>query len=271
MESDKFIDIDKVIASKSKRLQKRLPRFVVNYLKRTIHQDELNEILRKYGHTEGAEFIGHVLNEMQVEFSVDGLENVPTEGRFIFASNHPLGGLDGMVLINLLGQKFQDVKFPVNDFLMFIKPLHCVFLPVNKVGSQTAQNAIMLEDAYASATQILYFPAGLCSRKQKRGIIEDLEWKKSFISKAIEYKRDIVPVYFDGKNSNFFYNLARLRKFFGIKFNIEMLYLVDEMFKQKGRPIHVKLGKPIACETFDKSKSAKEWAACVKKIVYQMK
>ena len=206
---------------------------------------------------------------MDVTYTVEGLENLEPNGRYLFASNHPLGGLDGIILIHSLGQKFPEVKFPVNDLLMHVTQLHTVFIPVNKHGAQSSQNARMLEDAYASSTQILYFPAGLCSRKQN-GKIEDLEWKKSFITKAIKHERNIVPVYFSGKNSRFFYNLSKFRKSLGIKANIEMLYLVDEMFKQKGKSITVRIGNPIPYNTFDNSKNPNEWAKWVKNIVYNM-
>jgi len=270
LEKEKFIDIDKVIASKSVKLQKALPRFIVKYLKRIIHQDEINDILEKHGHKQGVEFIDEVLKLMQVTYTVEGLDNLDSNGRYLFASNHPLGGLDGMILIHTLGQKYPEVKFPVNDLLMHIPQLHCVFIPVNKHGAQNQQNAKMIESAYVSDAQILYFPAGLCSRKQKGGI-EDLEWKKNFVTKAVAHERDIVPVFFSGRNSNFFYNLAKLRVFLKIKANIEMLYLVDEMFKQKGKSIHVVFGKPIPYSTFDKSKSPKEWAKWMKHQVYSLK
>ena len=269
MESTKFIDIDRVIASKNPRLLKVMPRFVINYLKRIIHQDEINDILEKHGNKVGVAFIDEVLKMMKVTYTVQGLENIEQAGRYLFASNHPLGGLDGMILIHSLGQKFQEVKFPVNDLLMNIPPLLPVFIPVNKHGTQSSQNAQMLEDAYASKCQILYFPAGLCSRKQ-RGGIEDLEWKKSFIIKSVKHQRDVVPVFFSGQNSNFFYNLARIRAFLGIKANIEMLYLVDEMFKQRGKSITVTIGKPISYLELDKSRTPNEWAGWVKKNVYKM-
>lgn len=269
MEKKKFIDLENVIASKSPRLLKALPRFVVRYLKRIIHQDEINKFLDENSNKQGVEFITEILKMMNVTYTVEGLENIESEGRYLFASNHPLGGLDGIILIHSLGQKFPDVKFPVNDLLMHVTQLHTVFIPVNKHGAQSSQNARMLEDAYSSSTQILYFPAGLCSRKQN-GKIEDLEWKKSFITKAIKHQRNIVPVYFSGKNSRFFYNLAKLRKSLGIKANIEMLYLVDEMFKQKCKSITVRIGKPIPYNTFDNSKNPNEWAKWVKNIVYNM-
>ncbi|MGE0077722.1 MAG: 1-acyl-sn-glycerol-3-phosphate acyltransferase [Bacteroidales bacterium] len=269
VEKEKFIDIDKVIASKNPRLLKILPRFIINYLKRIIHQNEINEILEKHGDKTGVAFIDEVLKVMCVTYTVEGLENVDLNGNYIFASNHPLGGLDGMILIHLLGKKFPEVKFPVNDLLMHITQLHNVFIPVNKHGAQSTQNAQLIEDAYTSSSQILYFPAGLCSRKQ-HGSIVDLEWKKNFIRKSVKHERDVVPVFFTGQNSKFFYNLARLRTSLGIKANLEMLYLVDEMFKQKGKRISIKIGKPIPYQTFDNSRTPLSWAAWVKNIVYQM-
>lgn len=263
------IDVEKVIGAKSPKLLKALPRFIIQYIKRIIHQDEVNEILSLYGDKHGVDFVDAVLKYMNVSYSVEGIEHLNSDARYLFASNHPLGGLDGIVLIHLLGNKYPDVKFPVNDLLMHLTPLHGIFIPVNKHGAQLSQNAQILEQAYSSDGQILYFPAGLCSRKQK-GRIEDLEWKKSFITKAIKHQRDIVPIYFSGKNSNFFYNLSKIRGFLGIKVNIEMLYLVDEMFKQKGKTITVHIGKPIPYSTFDKSKTPQEWAKWVKEQVYLM-
>ncbi|MBC7124071.1 MAG: 1-acyl-sn-glycerol-3-phosphate acyltransferase [Bacteroidales bacterium] len=264
-----LIDIDKVIASKSPRLQRALPRFIVRYLKRIIHQDEINEVLQKHGHKQGVDFIEEALKVMKVTYSVKGIENLKPDGRYLFASNHPLGGLDGMILIHLLGKRYPEVKFPVNDLLMHITQLHNIFIPINKHGAQSSQNVKLMDATFASDAQVLYFPAGLCSRKQ-HGRIEDLEWKKSFIVKAIQHKRDIVPVFFSGRNSNFFYNLAKLRTFLGIKANIEMLYLVNEMFKQKGKSITVIIGEPIPYTSFDSSKSPTEWAKWVKAIVYEL-
>ncbi|HCT31201.1 MAG TPA: glycerol acyltransferase [Bacteroidales bacterium] len=263
------IDIEKVIGSKSPKLLKALPRFIIRYIKRIIHQDEINSFLALEGHRKDVDFADAVLNFMQVNYRVEGLENLDDDKRYLFASNHPLGGLDGIVLIHLLGTKYPEIKFPVNDLLMNITPLHGIFIPVNKHGAQLSQNAQILEQAYSSGGQVLYFPAGLCSRKQN-GRIEDLEWKKSFIVKSVKHQRDIVPIYFSGKNSSFFYNLSRIRGFLGIKANIEMLYLVDEMFKQKGKDITVTIGKPISYSTFDNSKTPQYWAKWVKEQVYLM-
>jgi putative hemolysin len=174
-----------------------------------------------------------------------------------------------MVLLDEVGKFFPDVKFVVNDFLINVKNLEPVFVPVNKVGRQTAEYVAKIDAAYSSDCQILYFPAGLCSRKIK-GKITDLEWHKNFINKAVKFKRDIIPVYFEGKNTNFFYNLANFRKRVGIKVNIEMLYLVDEMYKQKNSKINLVFGEPISYTTFDKTKTPTEWANYVREKVYSL-
>lgn len=263
------IELKEVIAKKNPALAKATPSFVINYLKRIIHLDEINELLAKSGDLRDSEFISAALEFMDIKYRVFGTENIPATGRYIFVSNHPLGGMDGLVFMNELSKYFSDIKFPVNDILMNIENFSGIFLPVNKHGSQARDAIRKLEETYASDSQILYFPFGLCSRK-KHGIIKDLVWHKSFISKAIQHRRDIVPAYFSGRNSSFFYNLANLRTFLGIKSNIEMLYLPDEMFRQKGKEIMLIFGKPIPWQIFDKSKSPSEWAEWVKLRSYEL-
>jgi putative hemolysin len=263
------IDVEKVLYSKNPSLKKVVPGFIVNYLKKIVHQDDLNVFFEKWGHLKDAKLIEAALRYFGIGFEVLGIENIPLTGRYIFVSNHPLGGLDGLVFIYELSKIFSDIKFPVNDILTNIENMSGIFLPVNKHGPQGKEAAKRMEEAYSSEGQILYFPAGLCSRK-KKGIITDLQWHKSFINKAIQHQRDIIPAYFSGRNSNFFYNLANFRKFIGIKANIEMLYLADEMFKQKDKQIHLVFGKKIPWETFDKSRSALEWADWVKLKSYEL-
>ena len=264
------LDVEQVLYSKNPALKKAIPGFLVRYLKRIAHQDELNEFLRIAGNRRDAEFIKAGLEFFRISYKVTGTENIPASGRYIFVSNHPLGGLDGLVFIYELSKYYKSLKFPVNDILMTIKNLSGVFLPINKHGSQDREAARLIEEAYASGSQILYYPAGLCSRK-KKGVIRDLQWHKSFISKSIQYKRDVVPAYFSGRNSDFFYNLSNIRNFLGIRANIEMLYLVDELFKQKGKAIDLVFGEAIPWQTFDKSRSATEWAEWVKEKSYALK
>ncbi len=226
--------------------------------------------LKSPGTRRDAGFIKAGLDYFNIRYSVWGVENIPASGRYIFVSNHPLGGLDGLVFIYELSKYYKDLKFPVNDILMNITNLSGIFLPVNKHGVQDREAVRKIDEAYASDSQVLYFPAGLCSRK-KKGIIRDLQWHKSFITKAVQYKRDIVPAYFSGRNSDFFYNLSNIRSFLGLKANIEMLYLADEMFKQKGRKIDLVFGKTIPWQTFDHTKTPVEWADWVKGKSYELK
>jgi putative hemolysin len=264
-----LIDVEKVLNSKNPALGRAIPSFVVKYLKKIVHQEELNGFLKQFGHLENAELINEGLQHFKIRYKVYGRENIPLTGRYIFVSNHPLGGLDGLVFIYELSRYFREIKFPVNDILTSIENLNGIFLPVNKHGAQGKEAARMIEEAYASDCQILYFPAGLCSRK-KRGKIKDLVWHKSFITKAVIHKRDVVPAYFSGRNSNFFYRLSNIRNFLGIKANIEMLYLADEMFKQKDKEIDLVFGPKISWETFNKTKSPVDWANWVRSKSYDL-
>lgn len=266
------VDIDRILRDKSPKYYKRIPTFLINYLKRTVHQDDINGILERNQGLEGVEFMRALIEkEFKLSLQTEGEDHIPDEGNFIFASNHPLGGLDGICLSAILGEKYKGkIQYLVNDVLYYIDPLKPIFVPINKYGSQAKDSARAINEAYASDNQIITFPAGLCSRKQN-GIIRDPEWMKNFIIKAIEYKRDIIPVHFSGRNSNFFYNFANLRKKLGIKFNIELIYLPHEMFKNSGQLFTITFGKPISWQTFDKSKTPAEWAQFVKEYVYSMK
>lgn len=268
--SEKLIDVEKVIASKNPRLLKLLPGFIIRYLKRILHQDDMNLFIRENGHLMGLDFANRIIEYFGSRIEVEGIENIPAEGRYLLAANHPLGGLDGIALITVAGRIRSEILFPVNDFLMHVKNLGPLFIPVNKHGSN-AENIALFDQTFMGDKMILYFPAGLVSRKQKGGIIKDLEWKKTFVSKARKSKRDIIPVHIQGNNTAFFYNLARFRKKIGLKANIEMLYLVDEMYRQKGHTIRITIGKPIPVTTLNKSKSDLQWASLIKEHVYHLK
>ena len=265
------IDIKQVLRQKAPSVARKIPGFMVDYLIRTVHQDELNEILRRYHDKDGVAFMQELIGYFDLNLELVNEENIPAEGRYIFASNHPLGGLDGICLSAIIGGRFDGkIRYLVNDLLLYLSNLRSIFVPINKHGAQGKKNAELIEKAYASDNQIITFPAGLCSRKQN-GKIQDTEWKKSFIQKAVEYRRDIVPVFFEGRNSNFFYRLANMRKALGIKMNYEMIYLPDEMFKSKHKTYSIHFGKPIAWQTFDSSRKPAEWAEWVKEIVYNLK
>ncbi len=264
------LDIEKAIKSKAPGAGAKIPAYIYRFLARLICQEQMNELLRLYGHLKGVDFASRVLDHMNVKVVMKGEENIPADGKFIFASNHPLGGLDGMALVKVFGEKYNHkIWFVVNDILMNIKNLATVFVPINKHGSQGRAHAALLNDAFESDHQMLIFPAGLCSRLQS-GKIRDLEWKKAVIAKSVEYQRDIIPVFFEGKNSRFFYLFSYLRKLFRIKANVEMIFLPGEMFKNTNNTFVVHIGKPIPWTTFDKSRSQKEWAEYLKNKVYDL-
>jgi putative hemolysin len=267
----RFIDVKEVLREKAPALASKLPRFVINYLIRIVHQDEVNDVLTRYRDKDGVDFMTALIHYFDLKIALTGEEHLPREGRYIYASNHPLGGLDGVCLSAVLGNYYNgQIRYLVNDILLFLPNLRSIFIPINKHGQQDKRTALLTDEAYASNNQIITFPAGFCSRKIK-GEIVDLEWKKSFIRKAIEYRRDVIPVYFEGKNSNFFYRLANLRKKIGVKTNLEMLYLSDELFKSKHSSFRIYFGKPIPWQTFDHSKKIAEWATWVRKHAYNLK
>ena len=269
---DLKLDINAIIASKNERLAKCAPKFLIRWMKKIIHQDELNQILQYSNGTIDVEFADKVLQWLNVKSNVKFIdrESLDPRRKYIFVSNHPLGGLDGLTLISLFGKTFGNIKFVVNDILMNVIPLRNIFVPVNKHGRMGKDYGQMIHDAYASDAQMLYFPAGLCSRLIK-GEITDLEWKKNFIKQARKYDRDIVPIYFGGQNSKFFYRLAKIRKALGIKFNIEMIFLPDEMFKQKNSIFDVIIGKPIPISSIDTSKNLQQWCEEIREKCYELK
>ena len=265
-----LIDIDKVLREKAPKYYKYIPKFVVSYLKRIVHQEELNVFLRDSKDKVGVDFLKACLEFLDANIVVKGEENLPKEGLYTFVSNHPLGGQDGVALGYILGSFYNGkVKYMVNDLLMNLQGLAPLCIPINKTGKQAKDFPRMVEAGFASNDQLIMFPAGLCSRRQN-GVIRDLDWKKTFIVKSVQAQRDVVPIHFEGRNSNFFYNLANVCKFLGIKINIAMLYLADEMLKNRHKTFTVTIGKPISWQTFDKSKTPTEWAAYVKDIVYKL-
>lgn len=270
-ERRKIIDIDEIIKAKNARLYRLLPRFVLNYIKRKVHEDKINECLWLNQDKYGFEFNTACLQYVGASVSWEGMENIPEKGGVIIAANHPLGGLDGMALVHAVSQRRKDCRFIVNDILTNMKNFGDVFIGVNKVSASASDALRAIESLYESEQAVVIFPAGLVSRKQN-GVIKDLEWKKSFITKAIQYNKPVIPTYIGGRNSDFFYNFARWRKRLGIKANIEMFFLADEMIKQKGQHIKIKFGQPILPESLEKPRPRThlQYAQEIKDIVYKL-
>ena len=266
---DKFIDIRKVIGEKNPKLLKQLPGFVLNYLEKVIHQNEVNDFMLANKDADGFDFSENVLKYFSIEVDAIGVDHVPKSGGVILACNHPIGGMDAMALIQAIKAHRTDIKFVVNDILLALKNLSDLFVGVNKHGKNSIQSLNEMNKVFSSGGATFVFPAGLVSRKSK-GIVEDLEWKKTFITRAKKFNLPIVPVLVDGSLSNFFYRLSNIRQMAGIKANLEMLYLVDEQFKQRDKKVNIYFGEAIKPAALDGSKTDLQWAQEVKGLIYQL-
>ena len=269
----KTIDIEKVLKQKMGKKARWVPGFMVNWLKRIAHEDQCNQFLRDSRDLKGTPWLEACLQFLDTKLEVIGMENLPAkdDGKlYTFVSNHPMGGIDGVALGSIIGKQYDDrFRYLVNDLLMNLPGLAPLCIPINKTGKQSRQFPAMVESGFQSDYHMLMFPAGLCSRS-RHGEIRDLPWKKTFVSKSIEYHRDVVPIHFGGCNSNFFYRLSNISDRMVKKVNIAMLFLVDEMFKNTGNTFTVKIGKPIPWQTFDKSKTPAQWAEYVQNKVYEL-
>lgn len=269
MENQKFIDVEKILKQKAYKLYRWLPRFAINWLKKKLHEEEINAAMITLKDEHGLDFNAKALDILGAKVESLHSELVPKTGTVIIAANHPLGGLDGMALIKSVGQIRPDVRFFVNDILKNVKNYGEVFVPVNKVGSSSPKYLRLMEEVFMSQAAVLFFPAGLVSRKQN-GIVRDLRWKKSFVTQAIDHKRMIQPVFIEGENSKFFYNFANFRKKIGIKANIEMLFLPDEMFKARKENIRIHYSKPFDAAILHDGKSHLQWSDLIYKYIYSI-
>lgn len=271
--TERTIDLDRIIREKMGTKARYVPSVAVRWLKHIIHQDEVNRFLWESRDKKGTEWLEECTRYLDMTLNIEGLENLPdkNDGRlYTFVSNHPLGGVDGVALGAIIGRHYDGrFRYLVNDLLMNLPGLAPLCIPINKTGKQSRSFPEMVEAGFSGDNHILMFPAGICSRKID-GQIHDLPWKKTFITKSVETKRDIVPIHFGGRNSDFFYGLANVCKALHINFNIAMLFLVDEMYKNVHKSFRVAIGKPIPWQTFDKSKTAMEWAKYVQDMVYRL-
>lgn len=271
--TEKTIDIDNILKSKMGTKAKWMPRPLVSWLKRIAHQDEVNAFLWESRNKVGTDWLEECVRYLQMTLEVKGRENLPNpeDGRlYTFVSNHPLGGEDGVALGAIIGRHYHSrFRYLVNDLLMNLPGLAPLCIPINKTGHQNRNFPAMVKAGFESQNHMLMYPAGICSRRQKDGTIRDIAWSKTFIQKSVEYQRDVVPIHFSGQNSNFFYRLANFSDKH-LPFNLAMLFLVDEMYKNVGKTFEVRIGKPIPWQTFDKSKSPQQWAQYVQDIVYSL-
>ncbi len=242
------ISIAGVLRAKAPRFSRWIPGGLVRRITRLVHEDEINHILATYDTGDPFEFLRGFFSYTGVSYEAVGLEELPRDGRYIFASNHPFGGMDGMMLAERIGSHFGDVRVIVNDILMYLDPLKGIFVPVNKSGAQRGAYAVAFNEAFAGPAPVLTFPAGLCSRCGSDGVVADVEWRPNFIKRAVQTGRFIVPVYVEGRLSKRFYRWARWRKRLGVGVNIEQVFLPDEMFRQRGQHFRLIFGEPVSVD-----------------------
>ncbi|MBQ1931985.1 MAG: 1-acyl-sn-glycerol-3-phosphate acyltransferase [Muribaculaceae bacterium] len=268
------IDVDGIIRKRLPRHYRYIPRFLIRWVENIICQKRMNEMLVGLRGLYDADFCRGLLDQLRIQYEIKNAENLPPveKKRFLLVSNHPLGALDGVVMIDYLTRLYGGkVKFVVNDLLLAISPLKGVFVPINKHGRQSRKASCDVDEAFASDDPVIVFPAGMCSRRQSDGSICDLEWKKMFVNKAVEHQRDIIPVYFNAQNSSFFYKFAKFRTRIGLKFNVEMILLPREMLNKEDARFEMVVGKPIEYQALKNGKYAKEQAAEIKELVYKLK
>ena len=274
MESDnsKLFDIDSLISQKAGAKAKYIPEFLINWLKKTVHQNEVNRFMAECKGEEGVTWLKHCMRYLDLKLKIVGEENFPPDDghRYTFVSNHPLGGGDGVALGAIIGERYNNnIRYLLNELLTNLPPLKSLGISINKIGAQSRNLPRLVDEGFKSDHQLLLFPAGICSR-MKNGIIHDVPWKKTFIVKSVQTQRDVVPIHFSGQNSKKFYRLANLTDSLHLKFNIAMLFLVDEMYKNVHKTCEIKIGKPIPWQTFDKSHTPTQWAQYVQDIVYNL-
>jgi putative hemolysin len=270
--TEKTIDIDKILKDKMGTKAKWVPRPLVSWLKRIVHQDRVNAFLWESRDKTGTEWLEECVKYLQMNLVIKGKENLPAkdDGKlYTIVSNHPLGGADGVALGAIIGRHYDShFRYLVNDLLMNLPGLAPLCIPINKTGKQSRNFPAMVKAGFESDNHMMMYPAGICSRK-RHGVIRDIPWSKTFIVKSVEYHRDVVPIHFSGHNSKFFYRLANFSDRF-LPFNLAMLFLVDEMYKNVGKTFEIRIGKPIPWQTFDKSRTPMEWAQYVQDKVYSL-
>jgi len=269
MNTEKFIDVRKIIKEKNPKLYRWIPSFLINYIEKILHQKEINQFLIDNKNQFNVDFCIEVIKMLNVKIDIQGIENIPKSGKIVLVMNHPLGGMDAMALVSALKDHREDLKFIVNDILLHIENLNGIFVGVNKHGKNGVSKRDQLAALFATDHAVCDFPAGLVSRKIN-GEIKDLQWKKTFITLSKEHNRTIIPIFIDGKLSNFFYRLANFRKKIGIKANLEMLYLSNEFYKLRNKNIFIKVGEPIPYDSLPQEMNPQKQASWVKEKVYEL-
>jgi putative hemolysin len=239
-----MFQVESVIESKFPAFGNTAPsvaRPMIAFLKKLVREDEVNEFLRVNDGIDAFDFVDRVLEHFNFSFSVldREVENIPSEGRVVIVANHPLGVLDGIALLKLVGQVRRDVRIVANDVLLHFGPLKSLLLPVVNVGGgDNRGNVKAIHEALENDEAVIIFPSGEVSRAGPRGI-RDGRWQSGFLRFAERAQAPILPVRLSGRNSALFYGVSALYR------PLSMLMLLREPHMQRNGTLSVRIGRPI--------------------------
>ncbi|WP_298749574.1 lysophospholipid acyltransferase family protein [uncultured Arcobacter sp.] len=242
-----MVDVENEIKKKFPKINLEssfINKSLIKIAKKVVHEESINEFLQANAHKKGFEFVDAVLDNFDFDYTVSSndVQNIPSSGKVVIIANHPLGGLDALCLLKLVGKVRKDVKIVANDFLAGIEALSSLFVPIDNYKKRQSKKDIKaIYDTLNSGEAIIIFPAGEVSRATPKGI-KDPAWNKGFLNFAQHCNAPILPILVDGKNSKLFYTISILNKTFST------LLLSNEMFKKKSKKISIKIGQIIPNE-----------------------
>lgn len=266
-----MIDIQKEIEKKFPKIKEKenvLKKSLLKIAKKIVHEDSINQFLSQNSHLKGFDFVDAVLDYFDFDYTVSSndLQNIPSTGKVIIIANHPLGGLDALCLLKLVGQIRKDVKILANDFLVGFEALHSLMIPLDNFKDRQSKESIKkIYEALNNEEAIIIFPAGEVSRATPKGV-KDPAWNKGFLNFAKNSNSAILPIFLDAKNSKTFYTISLINKTFST------LLLSNEMFNKKSKNINIKIGQIIPSENITPKGLNKDFLVNLyKKHLYALK
>ncbi len=266
-----MIDIQKEIEKKFPKIKEKenvLKKSLLKIAKKIVHEDSINQFLSQNSHLKGFDFVDAVLDYFDFDYTVSSndLQNIPSTGKVIIIANHPLGGLDALCLLKLVGQIRKDVKILANDFLVGFEALHSLMIPLDNFKDRQSKESIKkIYEALKNEEAIIIFPAGEVSRATPKGV-KDPAWNKGFLNFAKNSNSAILPIFLDAKNSKTFYTISLINKTFST------LLLSNEMFNKKSKNINIKIGQIIPSENITPKGLNKDFLVNLyKKHLYALK
>lgn len=265
-----MIEVEQLIANKSPQFFDKSPlitRPTLSFLKRLFHENEVNQFLEKNKDSVGFEFIDRVLDHFNFSYQVSQVDrrNIPAIGRVMIIANHPLGALDGLALLRLIGEIRPDVKIVANDLLMSLDGLKSLVLPVDNMGGKTGRQQLKaIMNSLHNDEAVIIFPAGEVSRISPSGV-KDQRWNENYLKLAKKTNSPILPVHIGGRNSMMFYTSSILYR------PLSTIQLPNEMFRQRNRKIPMQVGQAIPIQELSKLPlSDKEKNKLVKRHLYRI-